>query len=100
MTKARPSASGLRDGPRHDVADVGFEPTKAVPADLQSAPFGRSGNLPSRSEEHLTDDTHSSAPALIGHGQGWTSMGATSGPAPPAPHLAHHRRHSWLRNPA
>ncbi|VWX50123.1 hypothetical protein MICRO80W_210121 [Micrococcus luteus] len=28
------------------VADTGFEPVKAVPADLQSAPFGRSGNLP------------------------------------------------------
>ena len=28
------------------VADEGFEPTKAMPADLQSAPFGHSGNLP------------------------------------------------------
>ena len=28
------------------VADTGFEPVKALPADLQSAPFGRSGNLP------------------------------------------------------
>ena len=28
------------------VADEGFEPPKAVPADLQSAPFGRLGNLP------------------------------------------------------
>ena len=27
------------------VPDDGFEPTKAEPADLQSAPFGRSGNL-------------------------------------------------------
>ncbi len=28
------------------VADEGFEPPKAVPADLQSAPVGRLGNLP------------------------------------------------------
>ena len=28
------------------VADEGFEPPKAMPADLQSAPFGRLGNLP------------------------------------------------------
>lgn len=29
------------------MADTGFEPVKALPADLQSAPFGHSGNLPS-----------------------------------------------------
>ncbi len=28
------------------VEDGGFEPPKAEPADLQSAPFGRSGNPP------------------------------------------------------
>lgn len=28
------------------VADTGFEPVKAMPADLQSAPVGRLGNLP------------------------------------------------------
>ena len=28
------------------VVDEGFEPSKAKPADLQSAPIGRSGNLP------------------------------------------------------
>ena len=28
------------------VAGEGFEPPKSVTADLQSAPFGRSGNLP------------------------------------------------------
>jgi hypothetical protein len=28
------------------VEGVGFEPTKAEPADLQSAPFGHSGNPP------------------------------------------------------
>jgi chloramphenicol-sensitive protein RarD len=28
------------------VAGEGFEPTKAMPSDLQSDPFGRSGNLP------------------------------------------------------
>ena len=28
------------------VVDEGFEPSKAEPADLQSAPIGRSGNLP------------------------------------------------------
>lgn len=27
------------------VPGAGFEPAKAMPADLQSAPFGRSGNL-------------------------------------------------------
>ena len=28
------------------VGDAGFEPAKALPTDLQSAPFGHSGNLP------------------------------------------------------
>ncbi len=28
------------------VGDCGFEPQKSVTTDLQSAPFGRSGNLP------------------------------------------------------
>jgi hypothetical protein len=28
------------------VAGEGFEPSKAKPTDLQSAPIGRSGNLP------------------------------------------------------
>ena len=28
------------------VGDGGFEPPKAKPADLQSVPFGHSGNLP------------------------------------------------------
>ncbi len=28
------------------VGDCGFEPQKALPADLQSVPFGHSGNLP------------------------------------------------------
>ena len=28
------------------VGDGGFEPPKASPADLQSVPFGHSGNLP------------------------------------------------------
>ena len=28
------------------VAGEGFEPSKALPADLQSAPIGRSGNQP------------------------------------------------------
>lgn len=31
--------------PRAVVPGKGFEPLKAMPADLQSAPFGRSGNL-------------------------------------------------------
>src|SRR5262245_5662766 len=30
------------------VAGEGFEPSKAMPAVLQTAPFGRSGNLPGR----------------------------------------------------
>ena len=30
------------------MVDSGFEPLKAEPADLQSAPIGRSGNLPLR----------------------------------------------------
>ena len=29
------------------VVGEGFEPSKAMPADLQSAPFDRSGTLPS-----------------------------------------------------
>ena len=28
------------------MGESGFEPLKAVPADLQSVPFGHSGNLP------------------------------------------------------
>ena len=28
------------------MGDCGFEPQKSVTTDLQSAPFGRSGNLP------------------------------------------------------
>lgn len=37
----------MNDVPTHyKVADEGFEPPKAVPADLQSAPVGRLGNLP------------------------------------------------------
>ena len=31
---------------RQEVEGDGFEPSKAMPADLQSAPFGRSGNPP------------------------------------------------------
>lgn len=38
--------SAGHEGISHWVAGVGFEPTKAEPADLQSAPFGHSGNLP------------------------------------------------------
>ena len=30
----------------HVVGSDGFEPPKALPADLQSAPFGHSGNSP------------------------------------------------------
>ena len=33
-------------GRRRHVAGEGFEPSKAKPTDLQSAPIGRSGNLP------------------------------------------------------
>ena len=32
--------------PQNMVEGGGFEPPKAEPADLQSAPFGRSGNPP------------------------------------------------------
>ena len=48
----RRMACGMRTPPVHwtggvrRVAGQGFEPWKAEPADLQSAPFGRSGNLP------------------------------------------------------
>src|SRR5690625_2401039 len=41
--KKRPES--LRFGP-FSVAGEGFEPTKSMTADLQSAPFGRSGNPP------------------------------------------------------
>ena len=34
------------DGGDNMVGDGGFEPPKALPTDLQSAPFGHSGNLP------------------------------------------------------
>ena len=43
------------------VVGTGFEPVKAMPADLQSAPVGRLGILPSpvflscRSGNHLTE---------------------------------------------
>ena len=30
----------------HQMGGEGFEPSKAVPADLQSVPFGHSGTLP------------------------------------------------------
>jgi hypothetical protein len=32
------------------VAGTGFEPVKAMPAILQTAPFGRSGTLPGRGQ--------------------------------------------------
>jgi hypothetical protein len=32
------------------VVRDGFEPSKATPADLQSAPFGRSGTSPNNEE--------------------------------------------------
>ena len=42
-----PTASNPRGGAsRNMVERGGFEPPKAVPADLQSAPFGRSGTSP------------------------------------------------------
>ena len=37
--------------PRRMVQGVGFEPTKAVPSDLQSDPFGRSGTPASKRDE-------------------------------------------------
>lgn len=42
-----PTKKSPRESSRGDftVPDDGFEPTKAMPTDLQSAPFGRSGNL-------------------------------------------------------
>lgn len=42
QTKKSPRESSRGD---FTVPDDGFEPTKAMPTDLQSAPFGRSGNL-------------------------------------------------------
>ena len=53
MTPAhRETASRTQSGRRfilvsQPVPGKGFEPLKAMPADLQSAPFGRSGNLAS-----------------------------------------------------
>ena len=43
---ADPASAKREQGQPEDVAGRGFEPLKAVPADLQSAPFGRSGNPP------------------------------------------------------
>ena len=36
----------------------GFEPPKAEPADLQSAPFGRSGTPPKKIERAIVEKTH------------------------------------------
>ncbi|EAQ51714.1 hypothetical protein MED222_20204 [Vibrio sp. MED222] len=36
----------LERGKKNMVEGDGFEPSKAVPADLQSAPFGHSGTPP------------------------------------------------------
>ena len=41
-----PETKKARDGPGPVVAGVGFEPTKTMSTVLQTAPFGRSGNLP------------------------------------------------------
>src|SRR5699024_8271298 len=50
----RRAATGeIRRPDRATVAGEGFEPSKAEPADLQSAPFGRSGNLPDPSRTAL-----------------------------------------------
>ena len=38
------------------VGDCGFEPQKSVTTDLQSAPFGRSGNLPGAGGRNRTPD--------------------------------------------
>ncbi len=47
-TREGPGVQRLRwsPGPSPRVAGQGFEPWKAKPTDLQSAPIGRSGNLP------------------------------------------------------
>jgi hypothetical protein len=44
--KTTGSHSGSGRGAFAMVGREGFEPSKAVPADLQSAPFGRSGTDP------------------------------------------------------
>ena len=38
------------------VGDGGFEPPKSVTTDLQSAPFGRSGNLPGAGDRSRTNN--------------------------------------------
>ena len=56
------------------VAGRGFEPLKAEPADLQSAPIGRSGNPPLAIEQgshrvdgQMANDTWAKTYALGGH---------------------------------
>lgn len=39
------------------VGDHGFEPWKSSTTDLQSAPFGRSGNLPCETASPLAETT-------------------------------------------
>ncbi len=48
LAQVRPPAKSLDDaaGPRAEMGGGGFEPPKATPADLQSAPFDRSGIRP------------------------------------------------------
>ena len=46
--RARPNKTGVKLG----VGGTGFEPVKAVPSDLQSDPFDRSGNPPGRFTMH------------------------------------------------
>ncbi len=42
--------SPSNDGLKYLVGEDGFEPSKSVTTDLQSAPFGRSGTLPKNME--------------------------------------------------
>ena len=55
------STQTVQGNPHSDIKMVeggGFEPPKAVPADLQSAPFGRSGTPPAKSG-HFLPNSHS-----------------------------------------
>ena len=46
LLKKNKKGSLLSNDPAFLVGDGGFEPPKSKTTDLQSAPFGRSGNLP------------------------------------------------------
>jgi hypothetical protein len=65
LTQGTPTGTGGK------VGSAGFEPAKAVPSDLQSDPFDRSGNSPPRCQVRwfgrlFTETTHLAGPSDTG----------------------------------